>query len=56
MLSSAKFDFLVKQHKDKIFLFYSMIDAPKADLSMYIVPVSKLDSIKVLPHYNSCGG
>ncbi len=43
------------QHKDKIFLFYSMIDVPSADLSMTVIPLSKIDSIKVLPHYNSCG-
>ena len=47
---------LLLQNKEKLFLFYSLKDNTSAELPLLIIPVGEIETIKILPHYNSCGG
>ena len=46
---------LLLQNKDKIFLFYTLHNAP-ADLPITIIPLNEVENLKILPHYQSCKG
>jgi hypothetical protein len=47
---------LLLQNKDKIFLFYTLPKVSPADLPLTIIPLSEVENIKILPHYQSCKG
>ncbi|GBC63784.1 hypothetical protein DENIS_4782 [Desulfonema ishimotonii] len=46
---------LLLQNRDKLFLFYSLKKAPSASLPLVIIPMTQVHSLRILPHYNSCG-
>jgi len=47
---------LLLPHRDKVFVFKPLPEAPSADLSLLTIPLAHIRTLRVLPNKTSCGG